>query len=105
MDTIDMILGLGLITLEYLAIAAVFIILIFLVLIAYNMVLQNKLTKARRRVEETMLDLLAEFDAAIDSCNADDQKETLDRFTRLRAEFEQTMEKYYDGSNNNQSVH
>ena len=105
MDLIDMMLAIGQGGLIWVGILIGFAILTFLILIAYNMVHQIRLTKAREKIEKTMLDLLAEFDAAIDSCSADDQKQTHDRFVKLRSEFEEVMETYWSNPNNNQSVH
>ncbi|MCK5617329.1 hypothetical protein KAR91_86495 [Candidatus Pacearchaeota archaeon] len=105
MDLINIALTIGGTVLTWIAIAVCFVFLVFLILVAYNMLQHVRLMKAKQKTEDAMLDILAEFDAAIDSCSADDQKETLDRFTKLRAEFEQVMAKYYDDPNNNQSVH
>ena len=87
-----------------LALAILLCALIFMGLTAYNMWQHVRLVKAKQKTEDAMLDIMAQFQAAIDSCSDDDQKQTLDRFTKLRAEFEQIMATYYDDPNN-QSVH
>ena len=105
MDLVNIALTIGGTALTWIAIAACFCLVVFLILVAYNMLQHVRLMKAKQKTEDIMLDILAELDAAVDSCSADDQKEALDRFVKLRAEFEQVMAKYYEDPNNNQSVH
>jgi uncharacterized membrane protein YgaE (UPF0421/DUF939 family) len=73
---------------------------VLLLLTVYNFRQHLKLTKAKQEVENTMLDLLAEFNAAIHSCEEDDRTETLERFDKLRADFEKVMVEYYSNPDN-----
>lgn len=105
MDLIDMMVGIGWAVLAWIGILAGLAILTLLLLTAYNMMQHIRISKAEEKVENAMMKILAEFDAAIDSCNTADQKQVLDRYTKLRADFEQIMAAYYSNPNNNRSVH